>query len=168
MSDPTTVEETPPSVSPDSTPEPSEEGTEPTESVESLKEKLAAEQAEKDKALEEAKRWKNRVKEENPKKKPDEEYADWRIDNKDRIALVKDDYEKELEELQASGAKINIAMREKALRLAEKNVGVKTQETEPLPTGPVDRGGQRQPVLTQYDVQFGIKPETVKKHPVTW
>ena len=71
-----------------------EPSSEPTDTVESLKEKLAAIEAEKLQAEEEAKRWKNRVKEENPpkekKKDSDEDYADWRIDNKERIALVKE------------------------------------------------------------------------------
>lgn len=163
MSDLTTVEETPPS---DDTVQPSDE---PTESVESLKEKLAAEQKKAEEALEEAKRWKNRVKDENPpkerKKDPDEEYADWRIDNKDRIALVKEQYEAELTELQELGAKPTLAIREKALRLAEKTVGVKTVETtEPLPSGTVHRSGQREPTMTEHDIAMGIKPETKKKY----
>lgn len=165
MSDQTTVTDvTPPSASAD------QPSSEPIETVESLKEKLAAEQEEKEKALEEAKRWKGRVKEENPPAKerkidPDEAYQDWRIDNKARIAVVKDAYEKELSELQESGSKLTISIREKALSLAEKSVGVKTQETvEPLPAAIVDRSGQRQPTLTSYDVQFGVKPETKKKY----
>lgn len=167
MSDqtPVTDEVTPPSASAD---QPSD--TESTETVESLKEKLAAKTAEAEKAAEDAKRWKNRVKEENPPAKekkvdPDEAYADWRIDNKERIAVVKDAYEKELAELQENGAKLTISVREKALKLAEKNVGVKTADTtEPLPSAGVDRSGQRQPNLTNYDVQFGVKPETKKKY----
>lgn len=168
MSDLTPAEEALPSVE---TVQPSEEAT---ETVETLKEKLAAETAAKEKALSDAKALKHRLKEENPPAKdrkvdPDEAYSDWRIDNKDRIAVVKDEYEKELSELQENGSKLTLAIREKALRLAEKSVGVKTQEAnEPLPSGSVDRGGQRQPALTNYDVQFGVKAETVKKHPVTW
>ena len=161
MSDSTPVTEvTPPSASAD------QPSSEPIETVESLKEKLAAEQADKEKALEEAKRWKNRVKEDNPPKKvdPDEAYSDWRIDNANRIKNVKDEYEKELSELQESGSKLSIAIREKALQLAEKTIGVKTQETEPLPSATVDRSGQRQPILTDSDVQFGVKPETKKKY----
>lgn len=164
MSDPTpVVEETaPPS---ETTEQPS---SEPTETVESLKEKLAAEAAEKEKALEEAKRWKNRVKEENPpkeKKETEEDYADWRIDNRDRIVLVKEEYEKELSELQAGGLKMTNSMREKALKLAEATVGVKKAEaTEPIPEGTVDRSGQIEPKLTSTDVAFGIKPETKKKY----
>lgn len=165
MSDqtPVTDEVTPPSASAD---QPSSEST---ETVESLKEKLAAEKAEKEKALEEAKRWKGRVKEENPPAKDrkidqDEAYADWRIDNKERISVVKDEYEKELSELQEGGAKLTVAMREKALRLAEKTIGVQKVDPEPIPSGTVDRGGQREPTLTKFDTQFGVKPETKKKY----
>ncbi len=164
MSDPTTVEETPPS---DSTDQPS---SETTDTVESLKEKLAAEQKEKLEALEEAKRWKGRVKDENPpkekKKETEEDYLDWKIDNRDRISLVgKDEYEKELNELLDLGAKPTLAIREKALKLAEKTVGVKPHDGhEPLPTASVDRGGQREPKMTSTDHSFGVKPETKKKY----
>lgn len=162
MSDPTPeAEASPPS---ETTEQPSPE---PTDTVESLKEKLAATQVEKEKAEEEAKRWKGRVKEENPPKKkdPSEEYADWRIDNKDRIALVKDQFEKELSELQADGAKLTLALREKALRLAEATSGVKKADpSEPIPSGTVDRSGQREPSMSATDLAFGIKPETKKKY----
>lgn len=161
MSDLTTVDDsTPPS---DDTEQPS---SEPTETVESLKVKLAAEAEEKERALEEAKRWKNRVKEENPpKKSKEEDYADWRIDNRDRIALVKEQYDQEIEELEASGAKLNNAMREKALRLAESTLGIKKAEPkEPIPSGGVDRGGQKEPEMTPTDHAFGVKPETKKKY----
>lgn len=163
MSDPTTVsEETPPSV-------PAQPSQEPTETVETLKEKLAAEQKAKLEAEEEAKRWKNRVKDENPpkekKKDSEEDYADWRIDNKDRIAVVKDQYEKELAELQELGAKPTLAIREKALKLAEKTVGVKQADpAEPLPGPSIDRGGQKEPKMTEYDHAMGINPETKKKY----
>lgn len=164
MADQTPVDEsTPPS---DETEQPSE--SEPTDTVESLKEKLAAEAEERQKAEEEAKRWKNRVKEENPPKKKsesDEDYADWRIDNRDRISLVKEQYEKELEELQESGAKVSLSMREKALRLAESSVGVKKQERqEPIPSGGVDRSGSKEPQLTEHDRQFDVNPDIKKKY----
>ncbi len=157
------TEVSPPS---ETTEQPSQE---PTETVESLKEKLAATQKEKEEAETEAKRWKNRVKEDNPPKvkkvDPDEEYADWRIDNRDRISLVKENYEKELSDLQESGAKLSVTMREKALKLAESSQGVKTvQKTEPLPGGMVDRGGQREPKMTEHDLAFQVKPETKKKY----
>jgi len=160
---PDSLEESPPS---DATEQPSEE-SEPTETVESLKEKLAAQQKEKEEALEEAKRWKNRVKEENPPKKKDsdEDYADWRIDNRDRIALVKEQYEKELTDLQETGAKLTNDLREKALKLAEASQGIKKADsTEALPTPSVDRSGHREPKLTEYDVAMGVKPETKKKY----
>lgn len=160
---PVSEEETPLS---EDTGQPSEE--EPTDTVESLKEKLAAETEKTEKAEEDAKRWKNRVKEENPpKEKEEEDYADWRIDNRDRILVpgVKEKYEEELEELESSGAKLTNAMREKALRLAEGSVGVKTEaKEEPIPQGEVDRGGQREPVLTDTDRAFNVKPETKKKY----
>lgn len=173
MSEPTPVTEeetpevTPPSEEADQPSEETEE-TEPTESVESLKEQLAATEAEKEKAEEEARRWKGRVKEENPPKKKEEkeeDYADWRIDNKERIALVKEEYEKELDELEQAGVKLTNAMREKALIIAESKAGVKKkeEETEPIPEGTVDRTGDKEPQMTEHDVAFGIKPETVKK-----
>jgi hypothetical protein len=163
MLDPTTVDDsTPPS---DSTDQPSQEST---DTVESLKAKLAAEQKAKLEAEEEAKRWKNRVKEENPPKKKvesEEDYADWRIDNKDRISLVRDQYEKELIELQESGMKITNAAREKALKLAELTVGVKKADpSEALPSPSVDRSGTREPIMTEYDNAFRVKPETKKKY----
>ena len=155
---------TPPSASAD---QPSDETT---ETVESLREKLAAEQMEKEQALEEAKRWKGRVKDENPPKKKedsDEAYSDWRIDNKDRISVpgVKEKYDAELAEFQAGGSKLSISLREKALRLAESSVGVKKVDpSEPLPSPSIDRGGQREPTLTAHDIAFGVKPETKKKY----
>ena len=156
-----------PSPPSETTDQPSEE---PTETVESLKEKLAATEKEKLEAEEEAKRWKGRVKEENPPKEKrkvdsDEAYADWRIDNKDRITVVKEQYEKELLELQEGGAKPTVLMREKALKLAEATLGVKkVEKTEPLPSGTVDRGGTREPIMTEHDVAFKVKPETKKKY----
>lgn len=163
MSDLTTAEEAPLS---ESTEQPSQE---PTETVESLKDKLAAEQKAKEDALEEAKRWKGRVKEENPpkdkKKESEEDYADWRIDNKDRINLVREQYDQELSELQEGGAKLTNTLREKALKLAESTVGVKKAESsEALPSPSVDRGGQREPKLTEFDLAYGVKPETKKKY----
>jgi hypothetical protein len=170
MSDPTTTPEEgmPPS---DSAEQPSEEAT---ETVESLKVKLAAEEKKRLEAEQKASEWKNRVKEENPPKKKQkeeasEDYPDWRIDNRDRIRLVKDQYEKELEELQENGAKLSISLREKALKLAEATVGIKKAETtEPLPSGMVDRSGSKEPEMTEHDTRFGVKPETKKKYPITW
>lgn len=141
--------------------------SEPTDTVESLKEKLAAKEAEAEKALEEAKRWKGRVKEENPPKgkETSDDYADWRIDNRDRIALVKDHYEQELEELQESGMKLTNFAREKALRLAESSVGVKKADpSDALPSPSVDRSGSKEPKMTEYDHAMGVRPETKKKY----
>lgn len=77
--------------SPSDTYQPSEE--EPTETVEELRERLAA-------AENEAKRWKGRVEkanEDKPKKtKVDPEdlaELEWKLDNKNRIALVEQEYE---------------------------------------------------------------------------
>ena len=165
------IEETPLS---EDTPQLSEEGTIPkeetTETVESLKEKLAAETEAKEKAEGEASTWEGRVKEENPPKKKqetDKDYSDWRIDARDRLAVtgVKEAYESECSELESSGAKLTTVMREKALLLAEKSVGVKTEttETEPLPQGSVDRGGQKEPEMTATDKDFGVKAATKKK-----
>ncbi len=167
MTDPTTdpIEGTPPSASTD---QPSDKGA--TETVESLKVKLAAAEKEKLEAQAKADEWKGRVKEENPKKKKEEtpdDYADWRIDNKDRLSVagVKDAYEKELQELEQNGSKVSNAIREKALKLAESTIGVKKAEpsSQPLPSGMVDRGGSAAPTMTNYDTQFGVNPETKKK-----
>lgn len=163
MLDPTTeTEVSPPS---DETVQPSQEST---ETVESLKVQLAAEQKAKLEAEEDAKRWKNRVKDENPPKKKtetEEDYADWRIDNKDRISLVKEHYERELSELQESGMKLSNAAREKALKLAELTVGVKKADpSEALPSPSVDRSGSREPIMSEYDNAFKVKPETKKKY----
>ena len=164
MSETTVTDVTPPSA------DAAQPSKEPTVTVEALQDKLAAAEKDKLEAQEEAKRWKNRVKDENPpkeKKREDSEtdYADWRIDNKSRISLVKDEYENELSELQELGAKPTLAIREKALRLAEEKVGVKTAKTsEPLPGPSVDRGGQREPTMTTTDHDFNIKPETKKKY----
>lgn len=148
----------------DSTDQPSLEAT---ETVESLKEKLAVAEEEKRKAEEEAKTWKGRVKDENPKKKKEdisEADIDWKIANQGRISLVKDAYEQELLDLEASGAKITNAVREKALKYAESNLQIKTVSGEPLPAPSIDRSGSREPVMTESDIAFGVNPEIKKKY----
>lgn len=149
------TEETPPS--PDTT-QPSQE---PTESVEELKEKLAA-------AETEAKRWKGRVEKASEKKiSVSEEELDWKIANVNRINLVKDAYQKELDDLQAHGAKLSNELREKALKLAESTTGVTkvTVEAEDnsLPAPTIDRTGSHLPQLTEYDRALQVKPETKKE-----
>lgn len=163
MSDLTPVSDDTPLSDPTDQPSP-----EATETVESLKEKLAAAEAEKLRAEEEAKTWKGRVKDENPKKKKEdlsEADIDWKIANQGRINLVKDAYEQELQDLESSGAKITTTMREKALKYAESTIGIqKANSGEPLPSPSIDRSGSREPTMTEADIAFGIKPETKKKY----
>jgi len=113
-----TTPETEPPSSP--TPEPSEEKQEePTETVEELKEKLAAEQLE-------SKRWKGRVEKANEKPKDDRSAEikdlEWRLENKERIKLVQDEYEK----LLAEGYQGERVSKNIALELAEKQAKVDT------------------------------------------
>lgn len=116
-------EETPAKEPPPSeTAQPSEE--EPTETVEGLKEKLAA-------AETEAKRWKGRVEKANEPKKtkvdPEDLAAlEWRLENKDRIALVKDEWEK-IKEDGYHGEKVSEKI---ALELAEKQAKVDDSGTK--------------------------------------
>lgn len=121
MSDSTPVaqEVTPPSAE---TPQPAPA---PTETVEELKERLAA-------AETEAKRWKNRVAEENPKKKKeaitsdDLDSLEWKLANKERINLVKDEYDKLLVD-GYQGEKVSEKI---ALELAEKQARIDTAATK--------------------------------------
>ena len=144
--------------------EPSEE--EPTESVEELKERLAA-------AEEEALRWKNRVAEENPKKKKNdspkldvtEKDIDWKIENANRISLVKEAYDKELQDLEDSGVTLTNSIRDKALNYAESTTGVtKNPVSEPFPVAGIDRTEGSMPSLTEYDRAMNVKPEVKEKY----
>ena len=149
--------------SPTETEEPSSDAT-PT--VEELQEKLTA-------AENEAKTWKGRAEKATKGEKPkeasvSEEELDWKIANTNRISLVKDSYQKHLDELQALGAKPTLATRDKALQLAESDTGVTKGPSEPsdevLPMPTVDRSGTSTPKLTATDVALGVKPETIKEY----
>lgn len=154
--DVTPPEETTQVPPPTETEEPSQDAT---PSVEELQEKLAA-------AESEAKTWKGRVEKATKKSPPiSEEDIDWKIANTARIALVKEQYEKELSELEAEGIKLTNRLREKALKLAESATGVKKpQSDEPLPTPSVDRSGGTQVKLSSYAQALGVKKETVEKY----
>ena len=111
----TTSEQESPSSDTD---QPSEQET--TETVEELRERLAA-------AENEAKRWKGRVEKANekPKTKVDpEDLADleWRLENKDRIELVKTEYDV----IVADGYQGEKVSKRVALELAEKQAKVDT------------------------------------------
>lgn len=141
---------------------PPSETTEPQEatpSVEELQEKLAA-------AESEAKTWKGRA-EKATKDKPvpvSEADLDWKILNANRIALVKQQYDKELSDLEAEGVKLSNSLREKALKLAEATVGIKKPASdEPLPAPSVDRTSKQKVELNAYDQAFGVKQETKEK-----
>lgn len=117
--DPSETPEVPSSpLSPDTT-----EPDEATESVEELKEKLAAAEAE-------TKTWKGRV-EKATEKKPktatpaDLEELEWKLENKDRITLVKDEFEKIL----AEGFHGEPVSKKIALELAEKQAKVDSSAT---------------------------------------
>lgn len=153
-------------VTPPSSSELQPSDLDPTEDVEELKRKLAA-------AETEANRWKGRV-EKATKEKPaktspvSEEDMQWFVKNNQRVELVNDAYQKELDELLASGAKPTNDIRDKALKLAESSSGVSktivqtTDDSFPAPG--VDRSGGTTPKLTQHDVAFGVKPETIKEY----
>ncbi len=154
----------------DSLQAPSEEEPLPTETPDSSKddhqeptpeEKLAAAEAE-------AKMWKGRAEKATkaPVKAPtiSEEDIDWKIANTARVGLVKEAYEKELQELEALGAKVTNAARTKALENAERATLVQKPENasdNSLPSPSVDRGGQRAPRMTDTDIALNVKPETV-------
>ncbi len=113
-----------------STEPPSSQTTQPsndaTENVEELKAKLAA-------AESEANTWKGRVEKANEKKKKDTpvtsvdlEELEWKLANKDRIGLVKDEYDKLLID-GYHGEKVSEKV---ALALAEKEAKIDNSNTK--------------------------------------
>ena len=99
-------------------PETTQPSLDATEDVEALKAKLAATEAE-------ANTWKGRVEKANEKKPKDSrseeiQELEWKLDNKERISLVKDEYEKILVE-GYQGEKVSKKI---ALELAEKQAKV--------------------------------------------
>jgi len=143
--------------------EPSDLTTELSEEP-TLEEKFAAEQELRIKAENEVKRWKGRL-EKTTKGDISEEEIDWKIANKDRVALVEETYKKELESLQELGAKPTLATKTKALELAEgKSFPQATTHSAPIPSAGIQRTGKVQPHLTEVDVAFGVKPETKSEY----
>ncbi len=138
---------------PPATSEPSQE---PTETVEELKEKLAA-------AENEAKRWKGRVEKTKKADPVTEEDIDWKLKFNSRVDLVKEAYEKELQELQDAGAPLSNALKTKALMYAERDVGVQNVSSVSLPSPTIDRTATREVPMTDTDRAFGLKPETKKE-----
>ncbi len=115
--------ETTPAMEPLS-PDAAQPSQEPTETVEELKEKLAA-------AETEANRWKGRVEKANEKKKTavapaDLEELEWKLENKSEIELVKPEYEK----LLAEGYLGEPVSKKVALALALKEAKVDTSATK--------------------------------------
>lgn len=150
------------SESPDSSLDDQQSGTE-------LAEKLAASEAESEKLRNEVKVWRGRTEKANEKKATpiSEEELDWKLANNPRIELVKDSYQKHLDELQGLGAKLSPALKSKALKIAEDELGVSkaTQDSDnSLPASTVDRGGQAPVKMTDYDRAMGVKPETKAKY----
>ncbi len=153
----TTEQSVPP---PSSTPDPSKDA--PQETMEELKEKLAA-------AESEAKRMKGRLEKARVgKESVSEDDMNWAINHNPRVALVKEAYDKELTELEALGAKVTNATKTKALENAERITGiakatVSTPDTS-FPSPSVDRSASAQVRMTDFDRQLKVKPETVKEY----
>lgn len=129
-----------------------------------LEEKLAAEQSLRIKAENETKRWKGRL-EKTTKGDISEDEIDWKIANKDRVALVEEAYKKELESLQELGAKPTLATKTKALELAEgKSFPQAQASSAPIPPAGIQRTGTVQPHLTEIDNALGVKAETKSEY----
>ena len=111
-----TPEKEPP---PSSDPQPSE--PEPTETVEELKEKLAA-------AETETKRWKGRVEKANVSDTRSDEIKEleWKLENKGRITLVQEEFDKIL----AEGYQGEKVSKKIALELAEKQAKIDTSSAK--------------------------------------
>ena len=95
----------------------------------------------------------------------------WYTENIGRLKLVKNEYQKQLDELQSLGAKPSLVLRQKALELAERATGVtpSSEATRQASTASApsvtDRSGDSSEVsLTEHDIALGIKPETKKKY----
>lgn len=105
----------------------------------------------------------------NPKEKPAlEGEIDWKAENLNRIKLVKEEYLKELEEFQSSGAKITDKIREKALELAEARKGViRSTDTSDVQrqaamgseTGVLNRSKPAPVRLTEHDKRLNLTAE---------
>ena len=138
-----------------------------------ITEQDAAQETDEEKAARlrnEAKMWEGRAKKAKEKLKEkdspiSEADLDWKIANQSRVELVKEAYDKELEELSESGAKLSNALKTKALEYAESKILPRSQESDnSLPSPSVNRSGQRAPKMTEYDIALGVKPETVAKY----
>lgn len=138
------------------------------------KDGVAATETDEEKAVRlhnEAKMWEGRAKKakekvEEQSKPLTEADVDWRIDHKSRIALVKDTYEKELQDLEGLGVKLTLAARTKALENAEAKALPRHSDSSnsSLPTPSINRGGVVMPHLTEHDIAFGVKAETKQEY----
>jgi hypothetical protein len=99
-----------------------------------------------------------------------EDETDFKIENASRIKLVKDEYKKELADLQATGAKLTPSLMDKALALAELKRGVTTspdtlrQQMSASAPAMVNRDADSSDIsLTENDVRLGVTPEIKAK-----
>lgn len=162
-----------PEATSDKEPLPTESADSKDHQQETDKEKDAAAETDEQKAerlRNEAKMWEGRANKAKEKLKDkaapvSEEDLDWKIANSARVALVKEAYDKEISDLQESGAKITPALRTKALEYAESKIIVQPTGSpdNSLPAPGVDRTVGKTPKLTEHDQAFGIKPETKKE-----
>jgi len=122
-----------------------------------------------DKARQEAKMWEGRAKKAKEKLREKgspltEESLDWKFAYQSRVELVKESYEKELDELLATGAKLSSVLKTKALEYAESKILPKDNPSDnSLPSSTVDRSGKRSVKMSPTDQALGIKPETVEE-----
>lgn len=113
---------------------------------------------------------KNARESKSDKKMPEDETL-WYIENAGDLRLVRAEYEKNLSELTSLGAKATIALRQKALALAKAEKGVTSnpeierQASTASPTPVTNRTVETsdEVVLSETDMRFGVKPETIKK-----
>ncbi len=158
----------------------------PTNATDSPLDNQNAEDMDKDAAAEtdeekaerlrnEAKMWEGRAKkarkDAEEKSKPlSEAEVDWRIDNKSRISLVKDAYEKELKDLEELGVKMTLAARSKALENAEARGLPRNSPNSDssLPSPTVDRSATAPIKLSEFDrataKDHKVRAETIKEY----
>lgn len=133
--------------------------------------------ADKDRLITKLQKENDELKKSPKKPEPDDE-IDWKIENAGRIKLVKAEYQAELDELTANGAKPTNAIRQKALELAELRKGVvkRTDASENArqaamssESGTIDRSKQAPARLTEHDKRLGLtaerKRELEEKYP---
>jgi len=103
--------------------------------------------------------------------------VDWKIENASRLKLVKDEYNRHLAEMQADGAKLTPALRERALKLAELDKGIlksssseaDRQAANSSPAASTLRNTSPSVEVTEHDKRFNIdakrKKELQEKYP---